>query len=158
MILLSGLYTIRILAGSAATGVIVSTWLAAFSIFFFLSLAFVKRFAELGNLIRNNASPSNGRGYRTADIEQLRSFGTSSAYASVVVLTLYISNVSDAAHLYSHAFRLWLLVPILLLWLSRLWLHASRGDLDEDPVIYAITDRRSLAMGFLVLVVVLLSL
>ena len=158
VIILSGLYTVRILAGSAATGVPVSTWLAAFSIFFFLSLAFVKRFAELENLIRRNAIPSNGRGYRTTDIEQLRSFGSSSAYASVVVLTLYISNLADSAHLYSHAGRLWLLVPVLLLWLSRLWLLASRGDLHEDPVVYAITDRRSIALGGLVLFVVLLAL
>ena len=158
VIVLSGLYTVRILAGSAATGVVVSTWLAAFSIFFFLSLAFVKRFAELENLIQRNANPSNGRGYRTTDIEQLRSFGTASAYASVVVLTLYISNLADSAHLYRHTTRLWLLVPILLLWLSRLWLLASRGDLHEDPVVYAITDRRSLALGVLVMAVVLLAL
>jgi len=158
VIVLSGLYTVRILAGSAATGVTVSTWLAAFSIFFFLSLAFVKRFAELESLLQRNAVPSNGRGYRTTDIEQLRSFGTASAYASVVVLTLYISDLAGSAHLYRHSGRLWLLVPILLLWLSRLWLLASRGDLDEDPVVYAITDRRSLALGVLVLVVVLLAL
>ena len=158
VIVLSGLYTIRILAGSAATGVAVSTWLAAFSIFFFLSLAFVKRFAELESLLQRNASPANGRGYHTSDIEQLRSFGTASAYASVVVLTLYISNLADSAHLYGHTTRLWLLVPILLLWLSRLWLLASRGDLHEDPVVYAITDRRSLGLGVLVLLVVLLSL
>ena len=158
VIVLSGLYTVRIIAGSAATGVEVSTWLAAFSIFFFLSLAFVKRFAELESLLQRNAVPSNGRGYRTTDIEQLRSFGTASAYASVVVLTLYISDLAGSAHLYRHTTRLWLLVPILLLWLSRLWLLASRGDLDEDPVVYAITDRRSLALGVLVLVVVLLAL
>ncbi len=158
VIVLSGLYTVRILAGSAATGVAVSTWLAAFSIFFFLSLAFVKRFAELENLLERGAAPSNGRGYQTSDLEQLRSFGTASAYASVVVLTLYISNLADSAHLYRHSIRLWLLVPILLLWLSRLWLLASRGALHEDPVVYAITDRRSLGMGVLVLIVVLLAL
>ena len=158
VIVLSGLYTIRILAGSAATGILVSTWLAAFSIFFFLSLAFVKRFAELESLLQRGASPVVGRGYHTSDLEQLRSFGTASAYASVVVLTLYISNLADSAHLYGHTTRLWLLVPILLLWLSRLWLLASRGDLHEDPVVYAITDRRSLGMGVLVLIVVLLSL
>ena len=158
VIVLSGLYTIRILAGSAATGVGVSTWLAAFSIFFFLSLAFVKRFAELESLLERGASPVMGRGYHTSDLEQLRSFGTASAYASVVVLTLYISNLADSAHLYGHATRLWLLVPILLLWLSRLWLQASRGDLHEDPVVYAITDRRSLSLGVLVLLVVLAAL
>jgi 4-hydroxybenzoate polyprenyltransferase len=158
VIVLSGLYTVRIIAGSAATGVEVSTWLAGFSIFFFLSLAFVKRFAELESLLARNKVPANGRGYHTTDIEQLRSFGTASAYASVVVLTLYISDLAGSAHLYHHTTRLWLLVPILLLWLSRLWLLASRGDLHEDPVVYAITDKRSLALGVLVALVVLLAL
>ncbi len=158
VIVLSGLYTIRILAGSAATGVSVSTWLAGFSIFFFLSLAFVKRFAELENLRARGGVTSKGRGYHIDDIEQLRSFGSASAYASVVVFTLYISNLSNATELYGHVNRLWLLVPVLLLWLSRLWLLASRGQLDEDPVVYAITDKRSLALGVVVLVIVLSAL
>jgi 4-hydroxybenzoate polyprenyltransferase len=156
VIVLSGLYTIRIIAGSAATGVDVSTWLAGFSVFFFLSLAFVKRFAELEGLRLREAAPSNGRGYLLTDIEQLRSFGTAAAYASVVVLTLYISNLNTA--LYHHPGRLWLLVPVLLLWLSQLWLLASRGQLDEDPVVYAITDKRSLALGVVVIAIVLTAL
>jgi 4-hydroxybenzoate polyprenyltransferase/phosphoserine phosphatase len=161
VIVLSGLYTIRILAGSAATGVVVSPWLAAFSIFFFLSLAFVKRFAELESVrIRSEASGAiavKGRGYRVSDLEQLRSFGTASGYASVVVFALYIGN-EVAQSLYPHHSRLWLLVPVLLLWLSRLWLLASRGDLHEDPVVYAITDRRSLLLGMVVVAIVLSAL
>jgi 4-hydroxybenzoate polyprenyltransferase/phosphoserine phosphatase len=157
VIVLSGLYTIRIVAGSAATGIAVSTWLAGFSIFFFLSLAFVKRFAELENLRERGGASAGGRGYHIADIEQLRTFGSASGYASVVVLTLYISNL-DAAQLYRHTNRLWLLVPVLLLWISRLWLQASRGQLDEDPVVYAITDRRSLLLGLLVVAIVLSAL
>jgi 4-hydroxybenzoate polyprenyltransferase/phosphoserine phosphatase len=157
VIVLSGLYTVRIIAGSAATGIAVSTWLAGFSIFFFLSLAFVKRFAELENLRERGGVSIGGRGYHIADIEQLRSFGSASGYASVVVLTLYISNL-DAAQLYRHTNRLWLLVPVLLLWISRLWLQASRGQLDEDPVVYAITDRRSLLLGVLVIAIVLSAL
>lgn len=158
VIVLSGLYTIRILAGSAATGVAVSTWLAGFSIFFFLSLAFVKRFAELESLKARGGVTPMGRGYHVEDLEQLRSFGSASAYASVVVFTLYISNLSNAHELYRHTTRLWLLVPVLLLWLSRLWLLASRGQLHEDPVVYAITDRRSLALGVLVVLIVLSAL
>jgi 4-hydroxybenzoate polyprenyltransferase len=156
VIVLSGLYTVRIIAGSAATGVEVSTWLAGFSVFFFLSLAFVKRFAELEGLRLREAAPSNGRGYLMEDIEQLRSFGTSAAYASVVVLTLYISDLNT--QLYHHPGRLWLLVPVLLLWLSQLWLLASRGQLDEDPVVYAITDKRSLLLGVVVIGIVLSAL
>ncbi|MDP9050611.1 MAG: UbiA family prenyltransferase [Acidobacteriota bacterium] len=164
VIVLSGLYTIRILAGSAASGVPVSPWLAAFSIFFFLSLAFVKRFSELEGLReRSEASGTTtmevkGRGYRISDLEQLRSFGTSSGYASVLVFLLYIGNLDAAAKLYVHTTRLWLLVPVLLLWLSRLWLLASRGELHEDPVVYAITDKRSLLLGVIVVVIVLLAL
>ena len=122
VIVLSGLYTIRILAGSAASGVPVSPWLAAFSIFFFLSLAFVKRFAELEGLrIRNEAAGTiavKGRGYRISDLEQVRSFGTASGYASVIVFALYIGN-EVAKNLYPHYSRLWLLVPVLLLWLTQ---------------------------------------
>jgi 4-hydroxybenzoate polyprenyltransferase/phosphoserine phosphatase len=157
VIVLSGLYTIRILAGSAATGVPVSAWLAGFSIFFFLSLAFVKRFAELENLRERGGSSASGRGYHVSDIEQLRAFGSSSGYASVVVLTFYISTL-NAAQLYQHPNRLWLLVPVMLLWISRLWLQASRGQLSEDPVVYAITDRRSLLLGVLVVAIVLFAL
>jgi 4-hydroxybenzoate polyprenyltransferase/phosphoserine phosphatase len=155
--ILSGLYTIRIIAGSAASGIAVSTWLGSFSIFFFLSLALVKRFAELENLRERGGVSIGGRGYQITDIEQLRSFGSASGFASVVVLTLYISTL-DAAQLYHHARRLWLLVPVLLLWIMRLWLQASRGQLNEDPVVYAITDRRSLLLGVLVLAIVLSAL
>ncbi len=157
VIVLSGLYTIRIIAGSAATGVAVSTWLGSFSIFFFLSLALVKRFAELENLRERGGVSAGGRGYNISDIEQLRSFGAASGFASVVVLTLYFSTL-EAAELYHHTRRLWLLVPILLLWIMRLWLQASRGQLNEDPVVYAITDKRSLFLGLVVVAIVLSAL
>ena len=157
VIVLSGLYTIRILAGSAATGIEASAWLGSFSIFFFLSLAFVKRFSELENLRERGGATAKGRGYHVSDVEQLRSFGSASGYVSVAVLTLYISNL-DAAHLYSHTKRLWLLIPVLLLWISRLWMLASRGRLDEDPVVYAITDKRSLLLGVVVVAIILSAL
>ncbi|HEY2038665.1 MAG TPA: UbiA family prenyltransferase [Edaphobacter sp.] len=157
VIVLSGLYTIRILAGSAATGVEASAWLGSFSIFFFLSLAFVKRFSELANLRDRGGETAKGRGYHVSDLEQLRTFGSASGYVSVAVFTLYISNL-DAAQLYGHTKRLWLLIPVLLLWISRLWLLASRGELDEDPVIYAVTDKRSLMLGVLVVAIVLSAL
>ena len=157
VIVLSGLYTIRILAGSAATAVPISTWLAGFSIFFFLSLAFVKRFSELESLRqRDTPAPANGRGYLVGDLEQLRSFGTAAAYASVVVLTLYISDLNTT--LYHHPGRLWLLVPVVLLWISQLWLLAARGLLNEDPVVHAITDRQSLLLGALVALIILSAL
>jgi 4-hydroxybenzoate polyprenyltransferase/phosphoserine phosphatase len=157
VIVLSGLYTIRIIAGSAASGIAVSAWLGSFSIFFFLSLALVKRFAELESLRARGGVSAGGRGYHITDIEQLRSFGSASGFASVVVLTLYIFTL-DAAQLYHHPRRLWLLVPVLLLWIMRLWLQASRGQLNEDPVVYAVTDRRSLILGMVVVAIVLSAL
>jgi len=156
VVLLSGLYTVRIMAGSAATGVPVSNWLGGFSVFLFLSLALVKRFAELESLQMRGKAPTNGRGYLISDIEQLRSFGTASAFAAVLVLILYISSLDQ--HLYGHPDRLWFIVPVLLLWLMQLWLLASRGQLDEDPVVYAITDKRSLLLGAIVAGVVLSAL
>jgi 4-hydroxybenzoate polyprenyltransferase len=156
VLVLSGLYTVRIFAGSAASGNPVTAWLGGFSVFFFLSLAFIKRFAELERLRVLGEVPTNGRGYLLGDIEQLRSFGTTAGYASVIVLLLYISQLDT--HLYHHHRRLWLLLPVLLLWISQLWLLASRGELNEDPVVYAITDKKSLALGVLVALVVLSAL
>jgi 4-hydroxybenzoate polyprenyltransferase len=152
VIVLSGLYTVRMLAGGAATGTSISTWLAGFSVFLFFSLAMVKRFSEMQNLRECGNAPSNGRGYLVADIEQLRSFGTSSAYAAVVVFSLYISG-SNVTMLYAHPVRMWLIVPLMLLWISRVWLLASRGQMNEDPVIFAVTDRMSLLIGLAVVII-----
>ena len=156
VILLSGLYTLRMLAGGAAAGVEFSPWLAAFSIFLFLSLAMVKRFSELQNIRAQGNTLSNGRGYLLADIEQIRSFGTASAYASVVVFAFYIYG-SGATGLYHHPARMWLMTPLMILWLSRVWLLASRGELDEDPVIFAVTDRMSLLIGVCIALIAFLA-
>lgn len=147
VIVLSGLYTVRMLSGASATQVDISPWLASFSVFLFLSLAMVKRFSELQNTRTRGQALANGRGYLLGDIEQLRSFGTSSAYAAVVVFSFYIGEARDVATLYRHPTRLWLITPLLIYWLSRVWLLASRGELDEDPVIFAVTDRLSLLTG-----------
>lgn len=144
VLLLSGLYALRLLAGAAALGIRISAWFAAFSIFLFLSLAIVKRFSELQRTREKGESLTNGRGYQLSDIEQLRSFGTVSGLAAVLVFALYI-NSYDIAGLYRHPARMWLVVPLLLWWIFRVWLLASRGQLDEDPVIFAVTDKLSLA-------------
>ena len=156
VLVLSGLYTLRLQAGSAATQTPISHWLAGFSIFLFLSLAIVKRFAELQNLGAGGAAPWNGRGYLVADIEQIRSFGTASAYAAVVIFAIYISG-RDVTMLYRQPRLLWLIVPFMILWLSRVWLLASRGELNEDPVIFAITDKMSLLIGLAVVAIAMFS-
>jgi len=154
--LLSGLYTLRILAGSAATNVPISTWLAGFGVFFFLSLAFVKRFSELESLRESGSAISNGRGYFVSDLEQLRALGTGSAYASVIIMTLYIRD-PDTRLLYGHPYMLWLVIPVLLLWLSQVWMLASRGEMHDDPVVWALTDKRSLLLGLLMGIVIWLA-
>ncbi|HEY5254637.1 MAG TPA: UbiA family prenyltransferase [Acidobacteriaceae bacterium] len=154
VIILSALYTLRILAGAAAARVPISDWMAGFSIFFFFSLALVKRFSELENLRARGVAPSNGRGYLVHDMEQLRAFGTGSAFASIVVFTLYINN-PDVRNLYHHPQRLWLLTPLLIWWMSRVWLRASRGQMHEDPVIFALTDRASLLAGVAIFLIAL---
>jgi 4-hydroxybenzoate polyprenyltransferase/phosphoserine phosphatase len=146
VLMLSGLYALRLMAGGAATGTPISPWLTSLAVFLFLSLAMGKRFSELASLRERGIENTHGRGYRVSDLEQIRSFGTASAYASVVVFSLYITR-PDVADLYHHAGRLWLIVPAMLYWLHRVWLLASRGELDEDPVIFAIRDRISLAIG-----------
>lgn len=157
VLVLSGLYTVRLLAGSAATATEISPWLAGFSTFLFLSLAIVKRFSELENLRERGVSRTHGRGYLVDDIQQIRSFGTSSATAAVVVFMLYIAR-PDVTALYRHAARLWLIVPLFIYWLFRVWLLASRGELDDDPVVFAIQDRVSLAIGALVVIVAIFAL
>lgn len=146
VLLLSGLYTLRLLAGGAATATPISPWLGGLSTFLFLSLAMVKRFSELENMRERGATEAHGRGYLIGDIEQIRSFGTASAYAAVLVFMLYIAR-PDVTDLYRHPTRLWLIVPLMLYWLQRVWLVAARGELDEDPVVFALQDPVSLLIG-----------
>jgi len=157
VLILSGLYTLRLLAGSSATGTHISHWLGSFSVFLFFSLAIAKRFTELDNLNSIGSTPRNGRGYVLADIDQLRSFGTSSAFAAIVIFAIYISG-NDVIMLYRNPSLLWLIMPLMILWLSRVWLLASRGELHEDPVVFALTDRMSLFIGVVVAVVALLAI
>ena len=157
VLVLASLYTLRILAGTLATGVPTSSWLFTLAIFLFLSLALVKRTSEL----RRIAGPlpagdraMGGRGYTTADLETLSMLGVASGLLAVLVLALYLSS-ADVARLYAHHERLWLLCPLALYWVSRLWLLARRGVIDEDPVLFALTDRASHLVGLGAVLVVL---
>lgn len=156
VIILAGLYTLRIFAGGVAVQVSISAWLMAFSMFFFLSLAFAKRFAELVTLRRANKEHARGRGYFASDLEQLASLGASSGYISVLVLALYI-NSQEVTRLYARPAMLWLICPILLYWISRIWLWAHRGRLNEDPIIYALSDGASYIVAFLCVMVLYLA-
>lgn len=146
VITLAGLYTIRLIAGAASVSVVLSFWLLAFSMFLFLSLAFVKRFTELLTMKQQKQIKASGRGYYTSDLETLSQFGSSSAYMAVLVLALYI-NSESVLDLYTHPEIIWLLCPLLLYLVTRIWLLARRDELHEDPVVFAISDRRSQWLG-----------
>jgi 4-hydroxybenzoate polyprenyltransferase/phosphoserine phosphatase len=150
---LAGLYTLRIIAGAAAASVPLSFWLLLFSVFLFLSLAFVKRFAELDSLRRRQLLRAAGRGYHVEDLALLQSLGTSAGYLSVLVLALYI-NSPEIESLYHWPKMIWLLCVLMLYWISRVWMKAQRGEMHDDPVVFALKDRISLAIGALALITV----
>jgi|KBSMisStaDraftv2_1062788.scaffolds.fasta_scaffold110433_2 4-hydroxybenzoate polyprenyltransferase/phosphoserine phosphatase len=133
--LLTALYVLRVVAGGVATGIAPSSWLLAFALFFFLSLAFVKRFTELTAV--DGWLP--GRGYGQLDAAWMHSIGTSAGFMAVLVLALYV-NSPEVGALYSRPQFLWLLCPILLFWFTRLWFRAGRGQLHDDPIVDAMKD------------------
>jgi 4-hydroxybenzoate polyprenyltransferase len=138
---LAALYTVRIYAGGFAGGVPISEWLASFSMFFFLSLAMVKRSSELK--MTTDALP--GRGYAQGDHLAVSAMGIAAGYVSVLVLALYISS-HEVLRLYSDPRWLWLLCVLVLYWLSSLWLKAFRGEVDDDPLVFAMKDPGSWAV------------
>ncbi len=157
VLVLAGLYTLRVLAGVAATGVRFSTWLLAFSMFLFLSLAFLKRYAELTGFEAGDRDMLARRGYQRGDREWLGAMGGASGYLSVLVLALYI-NSEQVVVLYHQPLLLWLVCPLLLFWLSRTWLLAYRGEIHEDPIVAAVLDPASYLVGALVAVVLYAAL
>jgi len=148
VIVLSLLYTVRVLAGAAAIPVPVSFWLLAFATFFFLSLAMAKRYVELESLAAAGVTEPAGRGYAASDAPMIASLGTGAGLVSVLVLALYIDS-PRVAPLYRSPELLWPLCLLLLFWIARVWLFAHRGSLHDDPVVFALKDRPSLAVALL---------
>jgi len=145
---LAGLYTLRLLAGCAATGIEVSFWLLAFSIFFFLSLALVKRYVELRSTELPEGERIAGRGYRAEDQEIVAQAGMASAFSSALVLALYIQG-NSVKELYEYPFLIWPLGPIVLYLTMRIWILARRDEMHDDPIVFIIRDWRSqLVAGF----------
>lgn len=153
---LAGLYTLRIAAGGAAADVEVSPWLLAFSLFIFTSLAFLKRYTELLDTVERDGIVVHGRGYHVGDAAFVFSIGPALGFIAVLVLTLYL-NGSEVLQLYSRPIWLWLLVPLLIYWIARLWLAAHRGTMHDDPILYALKDRASYAVAILVAAVIMLA-
>ena len=140
------LYTMRIIAGAAAVSVSLSFWLLAFSIFIFLSLALVKRYAELLVQSREGKNSAHGRGYLVTDAPLLQVLGVSSGYISTLVIALYLRS-ENVMSLYAQPLAIWLLIPILLFWVSWVWLKSSRGEMHDDPIVFAATDKTSLSVA-----------
>ncbi len=145
VLVLAGFYTLRIFAGSAATGIRISGWLLAFSMFFFLSLALVKRCSELIDVA---PGMPGSRGYFPADLPRIATFGVASGLVSVLVLVLYVMN-PEVTVLYRHPDALLFICPLLLYWISRTWILTTRGMMHDDPIIFALHDRLSYLVGFL---------
>jgi len=150
VIILGALYTLRVLAGGLAVEIEVSTWLLGFSMFFFLSLAFMKRYTDLMLFKKNNQEEVFGRGYSINDLEFVQRTGITSGLASLLILVLYI-NSDQVIALYKQPALIWLTIPILLYWLMRMWVVAHRGQMTDDPIIFAIKDKSSYVMFFIII-------
>ena len=145
IILLSNMYTYRLIIGSEATDIPLSFWLLGFSFFLFLSLAVIKRYKELFYLREQTSSTKseNSRGYRIVDMSILLNMGMTSGAIAVLVFSLYI-NSPDIQLLYDHPEYLWVACPFMLLWIASLWLATVRNEMSDDPIIYALTNKKSL--------------
>lgn len=139
VLMLSLLYTLRILAGSVAVGISTSSWLLAFSVFIFFSLALVKRCSELVSLNQTGREAARGRDYRVTDLTVLWPLGVGAALSAVVVFGLFISS-ADTLERYASAQLLWLVAICLIYWIARLWIKTVRGEMHDDPLVFAIKD------------------
>lgn len=140
---LAALYTLRIVAGGVATGVHLSVWLLAFSVFFFFSLAAMKRQTELVSSVEEGKRKAHGRGYLTGDLPLVANMAVGSGYVSVLVMALYLNSPS-VSRLYSETAPLWGICLVLLFWLSRMVMLAHRGQMQDDPVVFAARDKVSM--------------
>ena len=156
VVVLAGLYTLRLIAGALAADVEMSFWLSAFSLFIFSSLALAKRHTELGMWAAENKQKVAGRGYVVDDRTQVGSLGAAAGYVAVLVLALYIHS-DDVRRLYLRPTVLWGVLPLLLYWINRVWLLAARGTLHDDPIVFALRDRASWVVAIAAGVLVLLA-
>ena len=154
--ILAGLYTFRIIAGGTATQLPLSVWLLAFSVFIFLSLAAVKRQAELVDGVASGTIKAHGRGYTTEDLPIVANMAISAAYVSVLVLALYL-NSPAVQELYSQPYALWGICLILLYWLSRMVMIAHRGHMHDDPIVFAVKDRVSQLCFLIILIIAIIG-
>jgi len=153
---LAGLYTVRLIGGHEATHVAYSFWLLVFSMFVFLSLALVKRYVEIDVAREERRDGIKGRGYSAGDLVLVSILGATSGYLEVLVLALYV-NSNDVVVLYEHPTALLLICPLLLYWVSRTWMLAHRGKMQDDPIVFTLKDPGSYAVGLLTLLIIWLA-
>lgn len=153
VMILAMLYTLRIIAGAVVIELPMSLWLLSFSMFIFLSLALIKRYCEL-RAAKDSDKQSflNGRGYHPQDLELVLSLGVSSGYLSILVLALYIQDILKSI-IFTTPSVIWLSCPLLLFWISRVWLIAHRGEMHDDPIVFAIKDRISWIIIFIIILI-----
>lgn len=156
VVCLGGLFTLRVIGGAAAIQSDLSFYLLIFSIFLFSSLGMVKRFAELHNLQIANKLSARGRGYRVEDMAPVRMIGISLGYMSVFIMGLYINSPLITEY-YSNPKVIWFLIPLLTYWLGRLWIIANRGEVHEDPLIFALKDSTSLLVAAISAVILVIA-
>lgn len=146
VVVLAMLYTLRVIGGAAAIGVMVSEWLLAFSMFIFAALALIKRYVELTTRLDRDLPDPTNRNYKLGDTQIVAALAGAAGFNAVTVFSLYIS--SDTVHkLYRHPQFLWLICPILMYWVSRVLLMAHRRHVHDDPVVFALNDRPSIIAG-----------
>jgi len=156
VIVLASFYSLRLLAGGAAANIAVSRWLLAFSTFIFFSLALAKRYADLARADENQEPDPAGRGYTGGDRHVLLALGASSGMISVLVFALYL-NSPQVATLYRNTDALWFVCALLMFWISRIWLLAHRGEIDDDPIVTATKDVPSYVVAIAAAAVVIAS-
>lgn len=148
---LAVLYTMRIVAGGVATGLVLSVWLMAFSMFVFLSLAAVKRQAELIDTAKRGKMSASGRGYMVDDLPIMSQVAISAGFVSVLVMALYVNSPS-VTELYTLPEALWVVCLILLYWITRIVMITHRGWMHDDPVVFAAKDRVSQICGVAIVI------
>jgi len=156
VVVLATLYALRILAGNMAFAIEISEWLLALSVFLFLSLAMIKRYTELLGRQRAGSPPSDRRGYVAEDLDLIGTLGSASGYIAVLVMSLYITS-NRVRIRYDHPDLLWLVCLVMLYWIGRAWLIARRGDMDADPVLFALKDKVSYGSALVILLIVALA-
>lgn len=157
VIALSGLYTIRILAGAILLAEPVSFWLLSFSLFMFMSLAVVKRYTELDEIAKTGGIALLGRGYTVSEIPMLLALGIGTSIAANIIFLIYLIDDKFPSGIYANPYWLWLVFPLLMFWMLRMWRLAVIGRMHEDPVLFALKDRPSLVIGAGVLVLVAIA-